>query len=131
MSSPNGYWCLINLCRWTRLDVATLGLSNVRSNLNNQRGLEVTTIILSVNLGANLSAAPTRSRAGSPSSPFTCGGTRRPAAGLGLLPGKHLGQFDVSYKSSGQNVLEICADYTKPKRGGKLNFGQKMQPLSY
>ena len=52
-----------------------------------------------VNLGADLGAAPTRSRASCPGAPLTCRWARRPTAGFGLLPGKHLDQFGIVDKA--------------------------------
>ena len=66
-----------------------------------------------VNLGADLGAAPTRSRASCPGAPLTCRWARRPTAGFGLLPGKHLDQFGIVDKAKMQTMQS-------PKREASL-----------
>ena len=68
---------------------------------------------LGADLGADLGAAPTRSRASCPGAPLTCRWARRPTAGFGLLPGKHLGQFGIVDKARMQTMQS-------PKREASL-----------
>ena len=91
-----------NLRSWAGLNVAPLGLSNVRPNLIKERFKSVTfrqlnmmLLIYStrVDLGSYLGSASTGDRASSPGSPLTAGGTRRPTARLGLLPADQLCQL--------------------------------------
>ena len=87
-------------------------------------------ISLSVNLGANLCAVPTRSWAGWPSNPLTNGVAGRPAAGSFLLPGKHLDQFGVFmvfWNVSSRNALQRYADNVMPKKDRQVNFWTKVK----